>query len=158
MRFKAIIPKKLVFDAKRMERVIENTLDARALDVQVDFDTTVATWKNKPSFTIAVKKGERLVSTDNPIYGMLNAGTARHPIAARNARALSFMRTGFRAKSRPGYVGSNKGRPANSDPTVVKSVMHPGTEARHWSSTIAIRWRKRFWRLFQDALDYEASR
>lgn len=158
LKVEAIIPKNLRLDAKRMNRAIENALDLRAADVKVDFQVTTDTWERKPAFVIAAKPGERRIYTSNKIYKFVSGGTRPHPIAARNGKALAFYRTGFRPKTRPGYIGSNKGQSANKDLTIVKRIVrHPGTRARDFDRTIQKKWQKIFPRMMQDAINYEAT-
>lgn len=157
VKIRAIVPTFLVVDPKRYARVVENTLDGLAENVRIDFQVTTQTWRRRPAFQVAARPSVRLVFTDNKIYSLLDAGTAPHIIRPRNARALRFMRTGFQAKSRVRAIRSNKGRAANKDLTIVKSVRHPGTQAREWADTISEKWQSKIARLFEDAFAYEVS-
>jgi hypothetical protein len=155
--FKAIIPQKLVIDPARLIRAIDNSLDMRAEDVRIDFQVTTQTWNKKPTFIIASKPGERRIYTSNAIYLFVSGGTKPHLIKPRNAPALAFFRTGFKPKTRVGYIGSNKGSVANKDFTKTQVVHHPGNDARDFDKVIAKKWKVLFPRLLQRAINAEAS-
>jgi len=153
-----IIPAKLLADPAKLKRVIENVLDARAADIKVDFKVTTFTWKNKPDFTISTKPGERLIYTTNLIYKFITRGTRPHIIRARRVRMLRFFRTGFRAKSRVRYIGSNQGARASKDLTYRVFVKHPGFPAREFDKEIAEKWQKQLPKMMQQELNKEMYR
>lgn len=138
----AILPKTNPFDVKRFAKAIENAGTESSKAVEVDFNVTTRTWQHKPDFKISHTAGSTSweIATDDAIYGYVDAGTAPHLIKVKNARFLHFYRTGFRAKSRAGWIGSNKGAKASKDETFVKSVHHPGTKARNFAKTIKKKW------------------
>jgi len=151
---KAIIPKKLPSDRQRMSRILVNTMNASAKAVKVDFEVTTQTWSHRVAFSVTSPRSYvRQIATDDAVYAMLNKGTKPHVIRPRASKVLRF--TGpFRAKSRPGYIGSNKGSQGTSE-TFTKHVNHPGTTARRWSKVIADKWRKQFPVTMQRAIDSE---
>lgn len=153
---KAIIPKQLACNPVAMARVIENTLNARALDIKLDFGITVQTWDHKVSFEIAnPSPWERTVSTEDDIYVMLNKGTKKHRILPKSGGVLRF--TGpFQAKTVPNSISSGSGSKGSKE-TFSRGVDHPGTEARNWSKAIAKKWRRLITGLFQRAIDAEVS-
>lgn len=138
----AILPKHNPFDIERMKKAIENAGKESAKAVQVDFNVTTRTWSHKPDFKIDHAAGSASweISTDDAIYGYVDAGTPPHIIKVKNAKFLHFYRTGFRPKSRAGWIGSNKGRVASQDETFVKSVHHPGNRPRNFAKTIKKKW------------------
>jgi hypothetical protein len=80
-----------------------------------------------------------MVGTENDIWNMLDKGTRAHKIIARRAKRLRFG-SGFSAKTRPGFVGSQSGG-TSGGPVFAQSVMHPGTTARGWSKLIAAKYK-----------------
>jgi len=129
-------------DPKKYQRAIENAGNESAKAVQVDFKVTTRTWKHQPNFDIEHShgSGEWTVGTDDKIYSYVSEGTRAHVIKPRGAKRLVFFRTGFRPKSRVGWIGSNKGKRANKDLTVAKMVHHPGTQAREFVEAIGEKW------------------
>ncbi len=121
---------------RALTHVIENTLDEVAADIQADFNVTTHTWKHRPAFYIRSFTGKREIYTTDAIYSYVSHGTQAHVIRPRNARRLHFFRTGFRAKSRPGYIGANQGAAASSDETFARVVHHPGNAARGYDEAI----------------------
>jgi hypothetical protein len=148
-----IIPKK--FLTLNLTRIIENQLEENAKAIKVDFEVTTRTWKERPSFFIKKIPDGRRIYTDNQVYLWVSGGTKPHKISARNAERLAFFATGFRAKTRPRWIGSNKGHNANKDFTRPKSVNHPGTTAREFDTTIKEKWDKEAPRQFLRALRAE---
>lgn len=129
-------------DPTKYLRAIENAGNESAKAVQADFHVTTRTWKRQPNFNIdhSHGSGEWTIGTDDEIYGYVTEGTRAHVIRPRSAKRLVFFRTGFRPKSRIGWIGSNKGRKASKDMTVAKLVHHPGTEARKFVEVIHEKW------------------
>ena len=153
-----IVPTRFLRNPARFERAIENTLDGAAKDVKVDFNVTTGTWDDRPEFEITTpQKGVRLIKTTHKIYFFISGGTKPHIIRPRNAKALSFNATGFRPKSRVGYIGSNKGHQADKDPRRVLVVHHPGTKAREYPQAIKEKWDKELPKIFQRAIDSEVN-
>ena len=153
-----IIPRKVPFGSAGYKRAIENFLDMRAADIKVDFWVTTRTWKRRPTFTIAVASGERLIYTTDLIYKYVSRGTRPHIIRPKNASALAFYSVGFRPKTRARYIGSNQGASANKGFVVTKTVKHPGNEARQYEEVIREKWNKELPTLLNQALTAEALR
>jgi hypothetical protein len=154
------IPSTLI-DPKRLIRALRNGMADAAEDVTVDFETTTMTWKHKPQFKVTeVSAAEWIVSTDDKIWAMLDAGTKPHPITPKRAKRLRFQWGGkgsYKAKSRPGYLGSNKGK--ISGPIVYrKRVNHPGTEPRKWTATAEKKWQTELGDIVQRAIDAEVKK
>lgn len=140
MKLTAIKPKNTPLDAKRMQRAIDNGLNAAALAAKVDFGVTTQTWKNRPTFTIGKGDNERTVATDDAIFGYVDAGTKPHIIAPKNGKALAFG-VGGSPKTRPGVIASGAGSAGSAVILRRKPVRHPGTKARNFSQVIAKKWR-----------------
>jgi hypothetical protein len=154
-----ILPKHKVFDAVKMRSVITSTLNAQAKAIKVDFDVTTQTWKaeRRPKFQItSPSEYTREIATDNDVYFMLNVGTKRHTISARNKPFLVFKWQGFRSKTIPNEIRSRKG--AQGKQWVRKlSVEHPGTKPRLWTKAIKKKWDAQIGVTFQRAIDAAAS-
>lgn len=104
-----------------------------------DFAKTTATWSSSPEWVIKEQRDGYMVGTENKIWNMLDKGTRAHRIIARRAKRLRFA-GGFRAKTRPGFVGSQAGG-STGGPVFAQSVQHPGTVARGWSKLIAAKYK-----------------
>lgn len=141
VKIEPIFSKKGVFDTKKWKKAIENAGNMSSKAVKVDFMVTTATWTHQPNFEITRPNDSTWqVSTDDKIYGYVDSGTPRHPISAKNAPSLAFFKDGFRPKTRPGWIGSNKGSVANKNLRRPKTVMHPGTTAREFAKAIKKKW------------------
>lgn len=150
---KVFVPKSLVVVADKMARAVTNGLDAAAAGALVDFKTTTQTWDHQPDFTIDKKPDSRIVGTDDEIYGYVSGGTRPHIIVA-HGKALAFPGGGFRPKTRPRYIGSNKGSKGGA--VILRpKVNHPGTKAREFDQAIAEKWQKELPNTMQRAIDAE---
>lgn len=136
---------------KEMKAAIVRAIDEEGQAVKEDYDKTVATWKNKPSFviekrttanpmTLTVRPAKGRKTTE--IYGYVDQGTRPHIITPKRAKTLAFM-TPSSPKTRPGYIGSGSGSRGNTA-VFTKMVRHPGTKPRKFSSTIQKLSRARF--------------
>jgi hypothetical protein len=143
----------LLSDPRSLSRVIENALTAAALGVKADFGVTTQTWQHRPRFVIIRKTGERIVGTSDEVYGYVDHGTRAHVIRARSNKPLAF-KTGYRAKTSPGKIGSSSGGASGSN-VFARAVNHPGTKARKFSETIAKKWRKELPEIMQRSIDSE---
>lgn len=151
----AIVPARFLRDPRRFQRAIENALDGVAADVEKDFKTTVATWREKPRFYIRVRAGERIIATDGVVYRWVSGGTRPHLIRAKTRAGLAFYATGFRPKTRVHQIVSYKGQAANRDFTRPQVVHHPGTEAREYPQVLKEKYAKLFPKTLQRAIDAE---
>jgi hypothetical protein len=155
VEFKQIKPAKLKVDKVRLE--ILNALRAQGKEIVADYNQTVQTWRNKPSFEVAVSLSGGgatvLVTPDGPNrqqFEYVDKGTRPHIIRPRRATVLRFKST-YRAKTSPGVIGSGPGGASGSD-VYRQFVNHPGTEARRFSEIIEKRRRKRFQEAMVDAM------
>ena len=81
-----------LIDPRELTTVIENTQEMTARAIKVDFQTTTKTWNTKVDFKIEqVGAFEKLIYTDNDIYGFVNYGTKPHPIEPVNSSTLVFQ-------------------------------------------------------------------
>jgi hypothetical protein len=156
MKIKAVIPRDLGLDPRRLQRAITNGLDASAKAAKVDFGVTTQTWAKKPDFEISEPDPySRVIGTDDEIYGYVNDGTKPHLIVARNGKALAFgVPSG--AKTTPRVIGSSAGRKGS---TMIrrKAVQHPGTDAREFDQAIAEKWENQLPTTMQRAIDSEIT-
>lgn len=157
LRAVAVVPKDLVLDVKKMDRAINNALDGSALAAKVDFDTTTRTWRRRPGFLIKTPRyGVRDIYTIDAIYSYVSGGTRAHIIRPKKRGGrLAFFRSGFRAKTRHQYIGSNKGKQAGSDFVTPQSVMHPGNKPRELDVAIQKKWQKQLSKTLQRSIDAE---
>lgn len=110
-----------------------------AEDAQKDIEKTVATWQHEAAIVTKERADGYSIEVTDPIWQMLDKGTRAHRIVARRAKRLRFA-GGFRAKTRPGFIGSQSGG-SDGGPVFRQSVMHPGTVARGWSKLIGAKYR-----------------
>lgn len=141
MKLTVKVPRAVFGNPGALVRAIDNGLDNLAELARVDFETTVETWENPPEFTIEEKPGERIVGTDNEVYGFVNNGTPPHIIVGKPGKGLAFS-PGGRPKTTPGVIGSTSGS-RGSGVIVRPRVNHPGTEARNFDQAIAKKYRGR---------------
>ncbi len=149
---KAIKPKKL--NVAKVRQNLLNALRKEGNIIAKELRKTTATWEGeKPKFEVLIgierPPGSVTVlvgptGTDKAVNKWVwnDEGTRPHIIRAKNVPRLIF-KTGFSAKTKPGFFGSFPG--GSFGPTVSKfQVNHPGTKARGWSELIVKRRRKRF--------------
>lgn len=148
---RAILPRKSIINVARHRAAINETLDKTADDVRKDFLRTVATWEHSVEFTIEVPDSfVRTVSTADEIYGMLNAGTPPHLIFPKAGGFLRFQAP-FQAKTVPQSISSGPGS-IGGQTVYSRGVAHPGTKARDWDLTIALKWLDIFPKRMQAAI------
>jgi len=135
---RSITPKGKMFDLSQFDRDASNGLNSTIKVAERDFEKTVATWSNKPVFTVKNATAQRLkaeVFTVDEIYWYVVRGTKAHTITPKRAPALRFQ-TGFTSKTIPRKITSRRG--GRSGPVVsAKVVHHPGTKARDFDIVIA---------------------
>ena len=158
MKIIPIIPRRATLDAKKQAKLIKIALKNAATAAKVDFRVTTQTWKHQPQFSIDdTSRSDDYayeITTDDEIYGYVNFGTRPHIIRPRNRKALSWIGTGYRAKTRPRQIKSNQGS-NNNTIVYTKIVQHPGSEAREFDTTIAAKWQDELPKLIQQAIDSE---
>jgi hypothetical protein len=156
IKLRPIIPKDLALTPAKARRAVKNALDGAAKGAKVDFRVTTQTWSHKPDFTIEKPSdSERIVGTNDEIYGYVDDGTPRHTIVAKAGGVLAFG-PGARAKTRPRVIGSGGGSKGGAT-VFTKRVQHPGTDAREFSEVIAEKWEEQLPMLLQRAIDAELT-
>lgn len=137
-RLEAITPK-VDWKPKDIERAIEKAVHKTANLVLQDYKAVARTWDHKPAFDLVIQESDGAYSitagTDDEIFGYVDRGTKPHIIRPRKARLLKF-RGGYRAKTRPGVIGSNAGGAAGGSFTSAYFVLHPGTQKRGFTEAI----------------------
>jgi hypothetical protein len=142
---KAIKPKG--FDERAFRRVIADALGDIEKGVLKDFEETTETWKHQVKFehgiSITARQARAFVETMDEIYRYVNDGTRPHRIPKTGNANLRFKWGGkgsYRAKTKPGRLGSRPGGP--NGPVVHRAwVQHPGTDPRKFDEQLAKRWR-----------------
>ena len=126
-----------LLDPAKLQSAVNTALDKVAKDVQTDYKATYRTWtKVRPDAKITTPgTGMRKVEVTDKVYRYVDHGTRAHVIRPKRAKFLFFARSGFRAKTRPGWIGSGAGSRGVRD-TFSKGVKHPGTKPRLFTETI----------------------
>lgn len=106
---------------------------------KADIEATFKTWQHQPSVIVKERSDGYSITVEDDVWNMLDKGTRAHRIVARRAKRLRFA-GGFRAKTRPGFIGSQSGG-STGGPVFAQSVNHPGTTARGWSKLIGAKYR-----------------
>ena len=136
-----IIPKSRRLNADRMRKAIDLGLSDAKDGALEDFEATAKTWSHQPDFTAKQQKDGWIIGTKDKVWNILEKGSPAHDIVATKI-ALRFPGGPYRAKTRPGFIGSQSG--GSSGPFVFRGkVHHPGTAPRGWSTLIAKKWRSR---------------
>lgn len=153
-KFKAIKPRK--FNDAEIKRQLRNAVFRVGRAVKRDFESTVATWDDKPKFSLltSVRKGSDIgffVGTDDQVYKWVNDGTAEHIIPVGSAGFLA-MPESYTAKTSPGVIGSSGGGESGDTSIVPVDVIHPGIQARAFDKVIAAKWEKRWKRAIEEAI------
>lgn len=124
---------------QRLLQTVDGAMALWARDVKKDYESTVATWTDKPAFKVTRRSAPSYIQysvyTSSEKYAYVDFGTRPHAIAARRSPYLRYQQV-YRAKTRPGSIRSRAG--GKSGPWLVrKRVNHPGNEARKFTETIA---------------------
>ena len=137
----AIRPKAKAINFTRFAGAAKLGMQDASEAAKADIEATFATWNHKPTVIIKERVDGYSLTVDDAVWNMLDHGTRAHRIVARKAKRLRFF-GGYRAKTRPGFIGSQAGG-ASGGVVFRQSVMHPGTTARGWSKLIGAKYRSR---------------
>lgn len=125
-----------------LEKLIMDAMNTTIAETLKDFNATKATFSGRSQFDFdvqkATKKGNTIegsVGTDNPNYCRINFGTGQRPRTARSAKGMSF-RTGYRAKTRRGHVGSGSSARTGKWVSGAQHVVSGAIRARNFDETI----------------------
>lgn len=109
-RLKFIDPGKINIQAFRreMNKAIKEQRDV----LSEDLNRITRTWEHEVKFKIDMKdsvdKIEGAISTDDEIFGYVEKGTRSHWVPKTGYARMRFH-SGYRAKTRPGLIGSTQG-------------------------------------------------
>lgn len=159
--FKAIKPKKM--KDKEIMRHVRNAVLRVGRGIQRDYEKTVKTWDEKPSFIMTRDLSHQPISffvgTDNLTYKFVDEGTGTgreegggdsYPIFPVTAKALAYQQD-FTPKTTPMSLTSTSG--GKSGAMLIRNyVEHPGIEARKFTTTIREKWRPRFKKAMEEAI------
>jgi hypothetical protein len=151
--WKAVKPTKLREDAFRLEFL--TALHSIENKVLKDFQKTTATWEHKVVFEkiISLVGGPQLlVGTDDKIYRYVNDGTPPHYIGPKLAGGMLVFKTGYKAKTTVGVIGSVAGGKFGTYTRRKEIPEHPGNEARKFDATIYQIWKPKFMDLMHKAM------
>jgi hypothetical protein len=150
IRIEPYRPRVRVNTAKAALTAVEQATRDEVAEVLKELEAATATWTNKPRFKVRVGKSQVSIDTDSPIFTYVDEGTAPHVILPRRARMLVFA-PGSTPKTQPGVMVAGPGRPG-SGRVFSRGVMHPGTEARNFTLTIAYTSSSRYYLRVQEKL------
>lgn len=152
-----IMPKKDLFNPARYKDGIELATFVAKEGIKADFRKTAATWSHQPKWYTTRRGTDWYIGTTDEIYGYVNYGTRPHIIAPKKKGGRLSFRSGYKAKSRVGYIDSYAGSPAHGATIWAKIVHHPGTKARQFSIKIKEKWMKEFAKMCRQAIKTAAS-
>jgi hypothetical protein len=159
MSVRVILPKRLAVDAKKLETAIRNTITMQAKAAAADFGATTNTWKHRVQFfNKPVREIDQIITTTDPIWLMLEAGTRPHAIMPKPTNKSGLLRFqwggpgSYKAKTAPGQLTSFKGG-ARGPIVFRRRVWHPGTAPRLWIPTAAAKWQSLLPETVQRAID-----
>ena len=155
MKLVPITPKTMAAKMRSAPDAVEQGMDDAADAVKKDFEKTTQGWQHSVTFTIVKKGDDRIISTDDEVWGFVDEGTRSHLIVARRARVLRFA-VGGTPKTQPGRITSGSGS-AGGAVVMRPRVNHPGTKARLFSQQIAKLWTKGTAPFIRDALEKHFS-
>lgn len=135
--------------AKEAPYAVQTALYVAAEGMQEDLERTVFTWTHPVEFEIREFKGGYVVVTDDFVWSILNVGTRPHEITGNPF--LSFQ-SGYAAKTRSAWLGSDPSGGAFGDYVTVQSVQHPGTQPRKWTEAALKVWQPKVPKLVREAL------
>lgn len=142
----AITPKKIPFDQRTMNLIIDNVSKQTVLGIQADFNVTTQTWKKRPTFIVKKTRNGYQIYTTDLIYHFISGGTRVR---------YATMTNDFRPKTRVEQILSRKGRGGLK--FISKRRPRPGIKARKYPETIGKKWNKQIPRQFQRAISAELN-
>jgi hypothetical protein len=142
------VSQELGLKAKRLSQVVKDIAKDLANRIHLDYQRTASSWSHRPKFEMITEtRGDTvsvLAGTDDLIYKFVDLGTRPHDIFPKGNYPLRFQWGGhgsYRAKTKPGVLGSGGGGP--SGPMVARMyVHHPGTQARRFTETIQAKYNR----------------
>lgn len=147
-----IRPKVTQKQFKGVVEAIEAQTRASTGELLKDFEKTVATWKKKPRFRVRVGRGGVSVSTDDKVWRFVDEGTRPHVIRPKAGGVLAFPGA-YTPKTRVGSIIARSGGPSGRTVFVKTEVQHPGTKARGFTRRLRAKWKAKWPRDMQGAIN-----
>lgn len=153
MRLKLVpilLKRRNLYDIPAGHAAKEEALRQLAEEAKAEFEKTTETWENKPTFHVRHTAHQVVVTTNDRVFGYVDAGTRPHVISSRGGGPLHFT-VGGSAKTRPRVISSTQG--SRGDTWVSAHIVrHPGTESREFSVIIGERIQRKFAAKFRAVL------
>lgn len=138
--------------ASKVEAAIKAQSQRSGGELLADLQRTASTWEHQPKFVLRISSREIEARTDDKVWNMLDRGTKRHVIRPKRPGGMLRFQGGYAAKTRPGSIISGNG--GASGPVVwAKEVQHPGTKARGFSRRLQAKWKEKYPRDMQKAIN-----
>ena len=127
-------------------KIMRDVAQRAARETEKRYQRTTSTWGSRPrfesSYDYTATTATATVGTDNAIYGYVDRGTglwgpkrAKYPIVPKGPGYPLKFRSGYKAKTAPGVIGSGGG--GSFGPFVrAWGVMHPGIKTRGFTAMI----------------------
>lgn len=148
------------FKGQELRREVRNVLRRQLTQMRQAFEATTEFWATRVEFKDNISMAGGVVfievTTDNPLYYLLDIGAEAHYIDAYNFPTLVF-RNEYTAKTTPGELPNNPsehGGEFRRKPT----VKHPGFKARGFEETVRALIEDKFYEETQKAVDNFAKK
>lgn len=137
-----ILPaRRTLFDIPAGHAASETALRQLGEETKAEFEKTVATWEDKPTFTVNRNMGNVTVGTSSRIYSYIDKGTSVR---------YATMSPDFAPKTRSRVIGSTGGR--GRMVFVSRNHPKPGIQAREFSVVIREKMQDKFAAKFRAVL------
>ena len=133
MKIVPILPKTKPLSKTASEKLMQEGLNKAADDLAKDFEKTVSTWRDKPTFVInkhGSPRMSRVISAKHKDYFFVSEGTRIR---------YATMTPNFKAKTAPGRFQAGAG--AGGVAYISKKRPRPGIKARKFDEQVLKRWR-----------------
>ena len=155
----------IIINSSVMRLKIENALRRKTgPDIKQNLAKTVVGWKHKPNWSMKFTNRNDYLSVsvwasgpNRNQYGLVNAGSPRHPIPAKSGGMLHFQ-PGYRAGTKPGRLMSQSPQRSGAFISSRGIPDHPGFKAREFDKAVAEEVGPRFAEDIQDAIRIGARR
>jgi len=145
-------PKGMKEDEVRMK--VLNALRSQGTVIKSDFHSVTRTWNHQPRFETEIHfsgtEPSLNVTTNDKVFGFLDAGTRSHWVKPKRAGVLAF-RSKYRSKTRPRIIGSTAGGGSGAM-AFSKGHRVSGIQKREFTKTIKSIRKPGFERAMQTAL------
>lgn len=162
IKIKITLPKKLFADIKVRDTIARKQRDTTAPDLLRMFKDTTNGWETKVVFKDKqIINSRRIAMQVAPfgrgkgIYSLVSLGAPEHPIPPKHG-FLRFQ-TGYRSATRPGQLISSMKRRFGKQISTLRTINHPGFQARNFDKFIAEQYAPKFVEDMQDAINRVAK-